>query len=228
MTEQKSGFLLIDKPAGWTSFDVVAKLRGLTGIRKIGHAGTLDPFATGLLIVAVGREATKRISEFVKLDKEYIAVLRLGAHSDSFDSDGNIININSAQDPGREKVEAIVKKFIGAQKQIPPMFSAKKINGRKLYELARQGRTVERKPADIVVYRAEIINFAWPNLEIRFCVSSGTYIRALARDIGRALGTGAYLSVLKRTKIGLFQIEEASRLADLDKGNWTKKLFRAD
>lgn len=225
MPEQKSGYLLIDKPAGWTSFDVVAKLRGITGINKIGHAGTLDPFATGLLIVAVGREATRRIEGFMKLDKEYIATLRLGAESDTFDRDGVVVPSKNAQDPGIEKFQKAAKQFIGPQKQTPPMFSAKKINGQKLYKLARQGKEVKREAVGIVVSEIGVLRYAYPLAELRFTVSSGAYIRALAHDIGQELGIGAYLEELRRIRIGRFSIEKAGSLAGLNRENWVDHLF---
>lgn len=220
-----SGFLLINKPRDWTSFDVVAKLRSITGIKKIGHAGTLDPFATGLLIVAIGRNATKHIDKFVKLDKEYIATLMLGADSDTYDRDGVITQNKNAQDPGIDKIRSVIKNFAGPQEQIPPMFSAKKINGQKLYKLARQGKTIKRKTVNINVYEAKIIDYKWPQLIIRFKVSSGTYIRSLARDIGRKIKTGAYLKKLNRTQIADYRIENSCKLDTLDRESWSDRLF---
>lgn len=211
-------FLLINKPKGWTSHDVVGYLRKVTGVKKIGHAGTLDPFATGLLIVGIGREATKRLDEFKSLPKTYIAMLKLGAVSDTYDSTGIIAaprrkvgtkldscNVN----PATDKVKQTLKKFIGKQKQLPPMYSAKKIKGKKLYELARKGVEVERKPHDIEIYDIKLLEYKDQMLKIKCKVSVGTYIRALAHDIGKALGTGAYCDELERTAIGDYSVDNA-------------------
>lgn len=215
MDNLNNGFLLINKPVGPTSHDIIDKLRKLTGIKKIGHAGTLDPFASGLLICAVGRESTKEIDKFVKLDKEYIATIHLGAVTDTCDRTGKIIQESERQ--ASEAInEQIIKKaaaeFVGEQLQTPPMFSAKKINGQKMYELARQGKTVERQPCAINIYVLEILNYAWPILKIKIKCSSGTYIRTIAYDLGESLGCGAYLEELVRTKIGEYNIEDAIRL----------------
>ncbi len=225
MDNEKSGFLLINKPSGPTSHDIVNQLRRVTGIKKIGHAGTLDPFASGLLIMAVGREATREISHFVKLDKMYIATLRLGAVTDTFDREGTIKTSNVECRMSNAKLEKILRQFIGKQKQIPPMYSAKKIGGKKLYQLARRGITIEREPVDIEIYDIELAGYDWPMLKIKTRVSSGTYIRALARDIGLALGCGAYLHALERTAIGGYSILDASGLDALKEDNWQKKLF---
>lgn len=224
---QKFGFMLIDKPVGPTSFNIIAKLRKITNLKKIGHAGTLDPFANGLLIVAIGRQATKEISKYVKLDKEYLATLVLGAVTDTYDNEGEIqkFNVNKA-DFTEEKISIVVKKFIGKQKQIPPMFSAKKVGGKKLYQLARQGKVVEREPSDINIFELEVVEYSWPKLKIRVKCSSGTYIRSLGHDIGQALGCGAYLDELRRTKIGEFDIKEAFKLENLTNDNWDKKLLK--
>ena len=212
MQDLPTGFLIINKSAGPTSHDIINQLRRITGIKKIGHAGTLDPFAGGVLFVAVGRESTKKINTFVKMDKEYIADIFLGATSDTHDSTGHIIE-SKILHPRRISQNLIklmmTKKFIGEQKQIPPMFSAKKVEGKKLYELARQGITIERKPNKINIYDIKILSYAWPHLKIKIKCSSGTYIRALARDIGKTIGCGAYLETLERTAIGEFKIEES-------------------
>jgi len=217
MDNSNNGFLLINKPSGPTSHDIINKLRRLTDIKKIGHAGTLDPFASGLLICAVGREATKEIDKFVKLDKEYIATLHLGAVTDSYDRTGKIIAASAevrqlAEPPKKEIVEKAVLEFIGPQLQTPPMFSAKKINGKKMYELARQGKEVERQPCAITIYEMEILSYDWPILKIKVKCSTGTYIRTIAYDLGERLGCGAYLEELERTKIGEYGVEEAIRL----------------
>ncbi len=209
----KKSFLLIDKPAGITSHDVVDIIRKKTGVKKVGHAGTLDPFATGLLIVAVGRENTKKIDSFKALKKEYETVAALGSSSDTGDLTGKITPHN---DPNvsEEKIKTILKTFLGKQTQIPPMYSAKKVGGIKLYELARQGKTVERKPHAIEVYDIEFLGYNKPELSLRIKCSAGTYIRTLVEDIAKALGTHAYTKELRRTKIGDYSVNGAQKLGD--------------
>ena len=214
--ETLSGFLLIDKPSGPTSHDIVDMARRVLGTRKVGHAGTLDPFASGLLILAVGK-MTKELSRFVGLDKEYLAKLKLGASSDTMDRTGKITELAQTELPlppldkrGTEGAfVSVLEKFRGEIDQVPPMYSAKKIGGKKLYELAREGKEVERKPVRVTIHELELLSFAWPFAEIRTRVSSGTYIRALADDIGKALGCGAYLEELRRTKIGAYDVKDA-------------------
>jgi len=226
MNEQKSGFLIVNKPVGPTSHDIIAKLRKITGIKKIGHAGTLDPFASGVLVVAIGREATKEIGKFVKLDKEYIATLVLGATSDTYDNEGVKLKVESQKlKVGIKEVEDVLKRFTGLQKQVPPMFSAKKIGGKKLYELARKGIEVKRESVDINVYELELLKYECPILKIRTKVSSGTYIRSLGHDIGQALGCGAYLDALERTAVGGFRIEKTVGLDELYQGNWSQSFL---
>jgi tRNA pseudouridine55 synthase len=226
MDNKNCGFILINKPIGPTSHDIIYQFRKITGIKKIGHAGTLDPFASGVLIVAISREATREIDKFVKLDKEYIATLHFGYTSDTFDRTGRI-------NPWPKEVKKItlaevkvaLAKFIGEQEQIPPMFSAKKIKGKKLYELARQGKTIERQPSRIKIYDIKLLKYTWPFLEIKIKCSSGTYIRALANDIGSSLGCGAYLEELERTAIGEFKIDKAVEMDGLTKEAIMEKLF---
>jgi len=215
----KSGFLFINKPPAWTSHDVVAHLRRVTGEKKIGHAGTLDPFATGLLIVGIGREATRELDKYVKQDKEYIAELHFGAVSDTYDLTGKIKK-SDARPPTEDEVKNILKKFIGSQDQIPPMYSAKKVKGKKLYELARQGKEILREPNKISIHEIKPINYHWPILKILIACSSGTYVRSLAHDIGQALGTGAYLEKLERTKIGKHKLINAIELDKINQKNW--------
>lgn len=219
-----SGFLLVNKPQGPTSHDIVNQLRRITGIRKIGHAGTLDPFASGLLIVAVGRQATKNISRFIKMGKEYIAELELGRTSDTFDRTGKTEIRPEAKEINRKTIKKILENFKGKQKQLPPMFSAKKIGGKKLYELARRGQTVERAPADIEISELKLLSYGWPKLKIKIRCSSGTYIRTLAHDLGQALGSGALASELERTAINGYNLSEARQTIEL-KDNWEKYLF---
>lgn len=215
-------FLLINKPAGWTSFDAVNFIRKIvrqkTGDKKIkvGHAGTLDPFATGLLIIGIGREQTKRLDEFKKLPKTYLAAFRLGAVSDTYDSAGKTIENFNAAPPSNEDIDRVLKTFTGKQLQTPPMFSAKKVDGQRLYKLARQGKEVERKPVEIEIYDINLLKYEWPLLKIEVTCGAGTYIRSLANDLGQKLGVGAYCAELTRTKIGPYQLDDAKELATLD------------
>ena len=219
----KSGFLLLDKPAGPTSFGMIPKLRRITGIKKIGHAGTLDPFATGLLIIAISREATREIDKYVKLAKVYEAELCLGKSSTTFDPEGDITK-TSSKNPSLEEIERALEKFSGKIKQVPPMYSAIKVNGQKLYNLARRGIEIERKPRDVEIFENEVLEYNYPLLKIKTYVSSGTYIRSLASDIGEELETGAYLKNLRRTRIGDMRVEDACKIEELEKGEWERFL----
>jgi tRNA pseudouridine55 synthase len=221
----KSGFLLVDKPEGMTSHDVVDYLRRITKIKKIGHAGTLDPIATGLLILGIGREATKKLSEFQKLDKEYIAKIKLGSKSDTFDKEGKIEEIKFEKIPTKEEIEEVLKSFCGEILQTPPPYSAKKIKGKKAYELARKGMKTELSPVKVKIYQIEILNYSFPYLEIKVSCSSGTYIRSLANDIGEKLKAGGLIEELRRTKIGNFKVENAQKLSQINSENWQNFLF---
>lgn len=208
--------LLIDKPEGMTSHDVVDKVREATGEKCVGHAGTLDPMASGLLIVLVGREMTKRQSEFMKQDKVYEAEIALGAVSDTYDKEGRIqLSIHNFQFLIKEEdVKKIIKEnFTGEIEQIPPMYSAVKVKGKKLYQYARKGQKVEIKPRKIFIYDVKILNLQGNTLTLRIHCSSGTYIRSIAHDLGQKLGCGGYLNQLRRIKIGEFTVEDAIRLA---------------
>lgn len=210
-------FILINKPIGWTSHDVVGYLRKqFPKGTKVGHSGTLDPFASGLLIVGVGRGATKRLDEFKNLPKTYEAILFLGATSDTQDKDGVITLTNIDKKYTREEIEKVLQKFIGPQLQTPPMYSAKKINGQKLYDLARKGIEVERKPNEIEIYNIELLSYDYPRLKIRVDCSTGTYIRTLAHDIGQQLGCGAYCEELTRTRIGEHTLDNAQEIKKKD------------
>jgi tRNA pseudouridine55 synthase len=225
MKNKISGFILIDKPSGMTSHDVVDYLRKITKIRKIGHAGTLDPIATGLLILGIGREATKKLSKFQKLDKEYVAKIRLGAISDTFDREGKILILKTIKIPKEKEIEKVLKGFEGELLQSPPPYSAKRIKGVRLYELARKGILVKTKPKKVKIYKIEMLKYEWPYLKIKVSCSSGTYIRSLANDIGQKLGCGGYVENLRRTKIGNFKVENAQKLENLNSKNWQKFLF---
>jgi tRNA pseudouridine55 synthase len=205
---------------------MVDKLRRITSIKKIGHAGTLDPFADGLLIMAIGREATKKIDQFVKSDKKYTAKLVLGATSDTYDNTGVIQEKKDVSRVHLKKTEEVIKNFLGRQTQIPPMYSAKKIQGKKLYELARQGISIERQPSQIEIFSIDIIKYEWPVLILDIHCSSGTYIRSVANDIGEKLNCGAYLEELKRGAIGDFKLEDAVEVEKLNPDNWDDYLFK--
>lgn len=208
---------MIDKPKGITSHDVVDAVRRATGDRRVGHAGTLDPNATGLLIVGVGREFTKKLGSITKdTDKTYEAEIYLGETRDTDDSEGNVL-IKSTDfiQPDKDNINRVLKEFIGEQDQMPPAFSAIKMAGKKAYELARKGIDPELSMRKVVVHSIKLDSYEFPILRITCRVSSGTYIRSLARDIGQNLGCGAYLKELRRTKIGKFSVEKAIGLQEL-------------
>ena len=208
----KLGIYNIYKPPGPTSHDIVNQVRKLSGKKRVGHAGTLDPFAEGVLIVAIGREYTRKLGTFLKQDKNYQAIIRLGAESDTGDLTGKIVETPDPLRPTKKQIQIILKNFMGEIEQVPPIFSAIKIGGRKAYELARKGIIPNLKPRLIKIYSLKILKYRWPYLEIETKVSSGTYIRTLAQDIGRTLKTGGYLEKLVRTKIGLFNIKKSLKL----------------
>ncbi len=222
---ETAGFLLIDKPAGITSHDVIDRLRRITGERRIGHAGTLDPFATGLLIVGVGRAATKRLDEFAGRDKEYVGTMVFGGVSDTQDATGRIAMNPEAPLPDRDGIEDEFRRFTGEIEQTPPMYSAKKIGGKKLYVLARAGLEIERRPVKVTVYGLELTEYRPPRAAFRVRCSSGTYVRTLAHDIGARLGAGAYLEILRRTAIGGYSVEAAKKLDELTADNWRLALL---
>jgi tRNA pseudouridine55 synthase len=211
------GILLIDKPSEMTSFGVVARIRRVVSRDagkkvKVGHCGTLDPFATGLLILVTGKE-TKNAMSYMKLDKEYEATIVLGQESTTGDPEGELTHA-SDYEPTTEEVEAVLEQFHGVIEQRPPIFSAIKINGQRAYKLARDGKEVEIPLRQVTIHSLEIMDYAYPLLKIRTHVSSGTYIRSLAVDIGRALATGAYCKELRRTKIADWSVTEAKQLSD--------------
>jgi tRNA pseudouridine55 synthase len=201
-----SGILLVNKAAGSTSFHLVSLLRRITQIEKIGHAGTLDPFATGVMVMLVGREYTKRSEEFLSLDKTYRTTLQLGIVTDTYDIEGQITAQND-KIPTLSEIELALEAFQGEISQIPPMYSAKKIQGKKLYELARKGITVEREPVRVKV-AIQLIRYQYPMLELEVTCSKGTYIRSLGHDLGQVLGCGAHLFDLARIRSGSFFLEE--------------------
>lgn len=238
------GILLIDKPAGMTSFGVVARVRRILSEQeggkgaaraadllrarsdegrpsvvshkrkrvKVGHTGTLDPFATGLLILCIGKE-TKNAMNYTKLDKVYEATIRLGQTSTTGDPEGEIADISDSQ-PSLDEVKKVLERFVGEITQRPPIFSAIKIGGRRAYDLARAGKEVEVPERRVTIYSLELVDYTYPELKIRTHVSSGTYIRTLAEDIGRLLGTGAYCTQLRRTKIADWDVANAQSLQE--------------
>lgn len=206
----------INKPKGWTSFDVVAKVRLTLGVKKVGHAGTLDPLATGVLVVAVGREATKKISDIVGKEKEYIAKIKLGETSTTDDEEGAKTKYqNSKFRCQKNEIASTLKKFIGEISQVPPIYSAIKIKGKKAYQLARKGKDVKMKARQVLIKEIKIVSYRWPYLKIRVICGPGTYIRSLARDIGQELGCGAYLADLERTRVGEYTLKDTIKIEDL-------------
>ena len=211
------GILLIDKPAGMTSFGIVARIRRVLSEQqgkkvKVGHTGTLDPFATGLMILVIGKEC-KNAGLYSKLDKTYEATIRLGQTSTTGDPEGEITNVSDVI-PTQTKVKEALEKFTGEITQCPPIYSAIKVNGQRAYKLARAGKPVEIPERQVTIHSLEIINYKYPEIQIRANVSSGTYIRTLAEDIGAALGTGAYCTQLRRVSIGKWNIAKAQTLND--------------
>lgn len=208
-----NGILLIDKPAGWTSHDVVAKLRGILREKRIGHSGTLDPMATGLLVVFVGR-ATRAV-EFAEADqKRYLAGLRLGQETNTQDTTGTVLREQPVT-VTRQEIEAILPRFRGVQQQIPPMYSAIKCKGQKLYDIARKGGVVERKPREITIHELRLLDGENADWSLEVCCSKGTYIRTLCHDMGQALGCGGCMSALRRTEAGTFSVEDAYSLEEI-------------
>lgn len=208
-----NGILLVDKSAGSTSFHIVSLLRKLTKIEKIGHAGTLDPFATGVMVMLIGKPYTTRSDEFLQSDKAYRATLHFGIATDTHDLEGQVTS-QSDLVPTLHQIELAISAFQGEILQIPPMFSAKKIGGQKLCDLARKGITLERQPVKVKIDIA-FIRYEYPHLEIEVNCSKGTYIRSLAHDIGQALGCGAHLTALSRTRSGPFILAQCIPQASL-------------
>ena len=212
------GILLVDKPSNWTSHDVVAKVRSLirseTGLKKpkVGHGGTLDPLAAGLLIILVGTYC-KKAQEFLKLDKTYEVELSLGQISTTDDEEGNKSQVSELQ-PSGEKVKEVIDSFLGSSMQTPPQFSAIKVKGKRSYKRARAGEMFQLEPRPITIYEINDVTYKYPNVSFTTRVASGTYIRSLARDIGEKLGTGAYMSNLRRTMIGSFTLDSAQKIQD--------------
>lgn len=210
-----TGICIVDKPAGWTSHDVVGRTRRLLGTRKVGHAGTLDPMATGVLVLGVGR-ATRLLTFITGVDKTYEAQITLGVETDSLDADGEITVRHDMAVPTVEQVAAAAATLTGPLEQVPPMVSAVKVDGKRLHQLAREGKEVERQPRPVVVSQFDVRPTDDPMVwDATVTCSSGTYVRVLAADVGRALGGGAHLTALRRTRVGPFLLDEATPLDDL-------------
>lgn len=208
-----NGIVIVDKPQGWTSQDVTARLRRVFGTRRIGHGGTLDPMATGVLPVFVGR-ATRAVEFFEHAEKTYETVLLLGKKTDTQDVTGTVLE-ERAVDVTKSQVEEVLTRFRGKIMQVPPMYSALKVNGQKLYELARKGKQVERQPRPVTVYELTVLSFENNRLSLRVRCSKGTYIRTLCEDIGEALGCLGCMEALRRTQAGEYRLEDAVALEDL-------------
>jgi len=212
---RKGEILLVNKPLDWTSFDVVGKIRSIFHVRKVGHAGTLDPKATGLLIICTGPK-TKEINRFADLEKEYKGVMELGARTPSGDTETAVIERKSLSNITEERIRAVCSEFVGAIEQIPPMHSAVKVNGKPLYKIARKGETIERKPRKVYIAQFAVTKVELPFVHFHVVCSKGTYIRSLVNDVGERLQCGAYLKSLTRTRIGDFTIDKAFSISDLE------------
>ncbi|MGB0263667.1 MAG: tRNA pseudouridine(55) synthase TruB [Opitutales bacterium] len=227
MSDDPEGILLVDKPQGITSHDVVDRVRRIYRMKKVGHAGTLDPMATGLMLILVGK-ATKVSQYLMSMDKEYTGTLRLGQVTDSQDADGAVIEEQPVPELTEAQVREQMQGFLGDQYQTPPMYSAKKVNGQPLYKLARKGKTVPREPRVIHISHFEMTGMQLPELSFVVGCSKGAYIRTIAHDLGAKIGCGAHLNVLRRTAVGKFRIETAATLEELNEASPTalrKKLI---
>ena len=209
------GILVINKPKDWTSFDVVAKIRNKLNVKKVGHTGTLDPQATGVLVLCIGK-GTKLCQKLIGLDKEYVCDITLGASSTTDDAEGELTPMESSKEVPLTDIENVLKEFTGTFKQMPPQFSAKKIQGKRAYQLARKGKKVKLEPVDVLVHNIELLDYKWPVIKLKIHCGKGFYVRSLARDIGEKLGVGGYLSALQRTRVGHFSIERAISIEQAD------------
>jgi len=223
-SSKREGIILVDKPRGITSHDVVDVVRKRLKIKRVGHAGTLDPIAEGLLIILVGK-CTKLFSKFVNFDKEYLGVLKLGEVTTTGDSQGEVTSRGEYKDISQENIKEIFSSFLGEIEQIPPMVSALRVKGKRLYDLARRGIVVERSPRKIHILSLEVLKINLPLIE--FCVrcSKGTYVRKLAEDIGEKLGCGAHMVKILRRSIGLFKIEKAVALDEINESHLQQIIF---
>jgi len=211
------------KPKGPTSHDIIYQVRKMTGIKKVGHAGTLDPLASGVLVVGVTRTGTKQMHELVKKEKEYIAQITFGQTSTTDDAEGEKTQVYQTNQtkPDVPDLKKVLSQFTGMIKQVPPIYSAIKVKGKPAYKYAREGKEVELPAREAEIKEIEILDYAWPIAKIRFVTGSGVYIRSLARDIGKALGVGAYLSDLQRTRVGEYSLDQAMSLEQFE--NYAKE-----
>lgn len=214
----KEGIVVINKPAGITSHDVVARVRRCFNMRQVGHAGTLDPLATGVLIILLGK-STKLFDKFVAFDKAYRATLKLGLKTTSADIMGETLEEKSAEGISSAQVQEVFKRFVGDIEQLPPMVSAVKHKGERLYKIAWEGKQVERTPRKVRINELKLLSFDWPHVEFFMDCSKGTYVRQLAEDVGDVLGCGACISQIERTRVGHFDIKDAVNLEDLNEGH---------
>ncbi|WP_266205296.1 tRNA pseudouridine(55) synthase TruB [Pontibacter kalidii] len=206
--------LLINKPLDWTSFDVVKKVRNTIRVKKVGHAGTLDPLATGLLILCTGK-FTKRIDEIQGQEKEYTGIIRLGETTPSYDRETEVTETRDISHLTEESIKQAAQSFVGAIEQVPPIYSAVQVDGKRAYDLARKGKEVELKPRSVTINAFDITSINGPEVEFRVVCSKGTYIRSLAHDLGQKLGVGGHLSKLERTRIGEYKLEDALTIDDI-------------
>lgn len=213
------GIVIVNKPSGMTSHDIVDAVRRITRERCVGHAGTLDPLATGVLVIGIGREATKALG-FIsgKTEKKYAAVVLLGATSDTDDREGRIVERDEVEQSKKADVQKALNGFVGTFEQMPPVYSAIKVGGVKSYEAARKGKSVALEPRRITIHSIDLRKYAWPLVTFDVTCSSGTYIRALARDLGEKLGTGGLLQALERTAVGSYTLAMAHTLEELKNG----------
>lgn len=208
----KAGIFAVYKPKGPTSYDIVARIKKLTAEKRVGHAGTLDPLASGVLVVGLGREATKKLAEIAAGEKEYVVEIKFGETSTTDDVEGEKKAVEVGAQPNAEEVRATLQKFVGEIEQTPPLYSAVKVRGKPAYKYARSGKSVELEPRKVSVKNIEVLRYAYPLLELKIVCGKGVYIRSLARDIGRELGVGGYVLELERTRVGEFTEEQAVRL----------------
>ncbi len=212
---ESAGVILVDKDQGWSSSDVVSKLRRLLGARKVGHCGTLDPMATGLLVVCLN-SATKLADLFSLHDKDYVASVRLGRQTDTDDAEGRIVAEADPTDTSHEDVKRVLQSFVGRQSQVPPAYSAIKVDGVRSYRRARKGETFKLKPREVKFHRLQLLDWRPPEFEVSIRCSAGTYVRALARDVGQRLGAGGHLSSLRRIRSGQFRVDDASTIDEIE------------
>lgn len=212
------------KPLGITSFGVVAKVRKITGIKKVGHAGTLDPLATGVLVVAIGRESTKKIDALMSGKKSYLADITFGAYSETDDAEGTKDIVVVQRVPEKYEIDTTLKSFVGEILQIPPQYSAVKVGGQRAYTLARKGLRAEFTPRKVTIHSIEMLDYSWPKVKIRVDCGKGVYIRTIARDLGDKLGVGGYISKLDRTRVGDYTYENSLTFDNL--GNTLPELIK--